>query len=307
MSDTIDIRAGFCAILGLPNAGKSTLLNAALGKKIAAVSPKPQTTRNRIVGIVNRPDAQVVFVDTPGVQHGHNALRKYMLDEALAAAVDCDVALLMLDASDPRQRAEDALERGAAVELWQALARLDAPAICALNKVDRLRDKALLLPWIESLSRLGRFEEIVPMSALRGTNVPELIAAIARQLPPGPRLFPEDMVTDRAESFLAAELIREQLYLQLGDELPYASAVVVEQFEERSGGDVAIYAVIYVERDSQRGIVVGRGGARIKEVGQRARAEIAKVLGCPVHVRLHVKVAPEWSSEPRGLRKMGYE
>jgi GTP-binding protein Era len=299
---------GFCAILGLPNVGKSTLLNRVLGLKLVAVSPKPQTTRNRILGVNNLPDAQIVFVDTPGIQSGHNALRKYMHDEALSAAGDCDLALLVLDATDPRQRSPETLGRGAAGELAEALALVDVPVIGALNKVDRLRDKTTLLPIIEALDASERFAAIVPISAQHGTGVDDLVRVIADRLPLGPRLYPEDMYTDRPERFLAAELVREQLFLQLGDELPYASAVLIDSYEERGDrGDVVIGASVFVERESQKGIVVGKGGARIREVGQRARAEIGNLLGCPVHLKLHVKVDPEWSQGAGGIRRMGYE
>ena len=308
MSDEPQVHAGFCAILGLPNVGKSTLLNRVLGVKLVAVSPKPQTTRNRIVGVKNLDDAQVVFVDTPGIQRGKTALRRYMRDEALAAAGECDLALLMLDMANPRQRSPEAIESGEAAELGEALSLVKVPAILALNKVDRLRDKKALLPIIDAFSRTERFRDIVPICARTGVGVDDLVRVVADHLPLGPRLFPEEMYTDRAERFLAAELVREQLFLQLGQELPYASAVIVERFvERRDKGDVTIDATIYVERDSQKGIVVGKGGARIRTVGEKARAEIARLLGCPVHLKLFVKVDPEWSQGERGLRRMGYD
>jgi GTP-binding protein Era len=301
-------RAGFCAILGLPNVGKSTLLNSVLGMKLVAVSPKPQTTRNRIAGVKNLAHAQLVFVDTPGIQQGHNALRRYMRDEALLAAGECDVALLLLDAADPRQRSPEALAAGDAAELGTALAGLAAPAVLGLNKVDRLKDKRLLLPMMEAFAASQRFAEIVPISATTGSGLDRLVEVIAGLLPEGPALFPEEMVTDRAERFLAAEFVREQLFLQLGAELPYASAVVVEEFaERRDRGDLFIRAAVFVERESQKSIVVGKGGSRIKEVGQRARAVIAEFLGCPVHLKLFVKVDPGWSEKQPGIKRMGYE
>ncbi len=313
--DPADARVGFCAILGLPNVGKSTFLNSVLGMRIAAVSHKPQTTRNRILGVKNllaaedEPAAQIVFFDTPGMQSGGSALRKFMRDEALAAATESDVALVMIDATDAGQRSPAALggsDEGSA--LAAALATVKAPALLAVNKIDRLGDKKELLPIIEAFSASGRYQEIVPISARDADGLDRILREIARRLPLGPRLFPEDMVTDRAERFLAGELVREQLFHQLGEELPYASAVVVESFEERpSRGDVIISAVVFVERDSQKGIVVGKGGARIKEVGAQAREAISQLLGCPVHLKLYVKVSKNWSRETKGIRNMGYE
>jgi GTPase len=304
------VHAGFCALVGLPNAGKSTLLNRVLGRNLVAVSPKPQTTRNRIVGVKNLadPPAQLALVDTPGLQRGHNALRKYMRDEALTAVAECDLALLVLDVGSRSQRDPNVLSSGPGKELLDAVAPLQVPVVLALNKVDRLPEKPALLPLLDRLAHSGRFAEIVPISAKTGLGVDALMRCVAQALPVGPPLFPEDMYTDRAERFLAAELIREQLFLQLGEELPYASAVVVEKFEERRHrGDLVISAVVFVERESQKGIVVGKGGARIKSVGQRAREQISNLLGCPVHIKLFVKVDPDWSSGVGGLRRMGYE
>ncbi len=309
---------GFCALLGLPNAGKSTLLNHILGRRLVAVSRKPQTTRNRILGVHNvtlparaeLPEApvQIIFVDTPGIQLGPGALRRFMRDQALGAAGDADVALLMVDLSDPEQRDPARFQARDAKALLDALAVSRAPLLVALNKVDTVRDKDALLPVLEAYGESGLGAEIVPISAKTGDGIGRLVDAIGRRLSVGPRLFPKDMLTDRAERFLAAELIREQLFRQLGQELPYATAVVVESLTERAErDDVVLSAVIYVERDSQKGIVVGKGGRRIKEVGQRARAAIGQLFGCPVHVKLFVKVATNWSRVERGIRDMGYE
>ncbi len=304
-------RAGICAILGLPNAGKSTLMNRVLGMRLVAVSPKPQTTRNRVLGVkntqVDEAVAQIVFVDTPGAQRGPGALRQYMREQTLAAAADCDVALLLLDAADPVQRAPHTMREGAAAALEELTRTVRAPMLLALNKVDRVA-KPTLLPVLEARNATGRFAELVPISALSGDGLDRLEGAIAGRLPEGPLLYPDDMVTDRAERFLAGELVREQLFRQLGDELPYAAAVVVEEFRERpERGDVVISAVVHVERESQKGIVVGKGGQRIKAIGTAGRAAIAQLLGCPVHLVLHVKVSPDWSSGAGGLRAMGYE
>lgn len=306
---TAPTRAGLCAILGLPNAGKSTLMNRVLGMRLVAVSPKPQTTRNRVLGVKNTDDksTQIVFIDTPGVQRGPGALRQFMREQTLAAAGDCDVALLLLDAADAVQRSPETMREGPAAALEELSRTIKAPMLLALNKVDRV-DKPALLPALAAWHETGRFRELVPISARTGDGVDRLEAAIAALLPEGPHLYPEDMVTDRAERFLAAELVREQVFRQLGDELPYAAAVMVEQWTERPDrGDVVIHAVIHVERPSQKAIMVGKGGARIKAIGTAGRQAISQMLGCPIHLVLHVKVSPDWSRAAGGLREMGYD
>lgn len=307
--------AGSCAIVGLPNVGKSTLLNRILGRRIAAVSPKPQTTRNRILGIhrgtvdsLDPPAVELCFVDTPGIQHGKGALRRFMRDEALDAAAQCEVALLMIDASDARGRNPGRLRDPDAAALIGALATV--PFIIALNKVDRVA-KPELLPlieaWVAFATAHGQVApDVVPIAGLHGDGIDRLIETIARRLPVGPMMFPPDMVTDRAEEFLASELIREQLYLQLGQELPYAAAVVIERFEERDAGDLGIDAYIAVERESQKAIVIGKGGTRIKELGIAARKAMSELFRCPVHLSLFVKIVPDWSTQDAGLRKVGY-
>jgi GTPase len=305
-------RAGTCAILGLPNAGKSTLMNRVLGMRICAVSPRPQTTRNRVLGVKNTSvgghPAQIVFLDTPGAQRGEgHALRRYMHEQTLAAAGDADVALLVVDATEREQTAPDRLAEADRRAIDEILATVKAPVVLALNKVDRVA-KPALLPMLEAWSARGGFEELVPISALNGDGVDRLEQVVAARLPEGPALFPEDMVTDRAERFLAGELVREQLFRQLGEELPYATAVVIDQFTERpEKADVVIAASIFVERESQKGIVVGKGGQRIKAIGEAGRVAISQLLGCPVHLLLHVKVAPNWSREGGGIRSMGYD
>ena len=304
-----EVRAGFCAIVGLPNVGKSTLLNRVLGRHLVAVSAKPQTTRDRIVGVhaIELPGeepghAQIAYVDTPGVQSGQGPLRRYMRDAALAAAADADVVLLLVDASDRRGRGPERLaepDAAALPEAWRS-----HPLIVALNKVDRVA-KPELLPLIEAWSKLRPDTEVVPISATQGENVDALERAIARRLPVGPPLFPEGMVTDRSPQFIAQEIIREQLYHQLGKELPYASAVQIETWNERRG-ELVIGAVIVVERASQKAIVVGKAGSRIKELGIAARTALAGALGKPVHLSLFVKVLEEWSREEKELAKLGY-
>ncbi len=306
-----------CSILGLPNVGKSTFLNQVLGMRLAAVSAKPQTTRNRILGVRNltlsetcpAPRAvQTIYLDTPGIQRGKGGLREFMRDEALAAAADCDVALLMIDVASPGQRTPTLLKESGAAALTEALEQVKVPVVLALNKIDKVADKERLLPIIEAFAADSSYAAVVPISASKGKNIEGLEREIGLLLPTGPKLFPADMYTDRAERFLAAELVREQLFRQLGQELPYATAVLIESFKERRDKqDVVIHAVVYVERDSQKGIVVGQGGARIKEVGVRARQAISQLLACPVHLKLHVKVSRNWTQTQQSLRAMGYE
>ena len=311
MSD--EIRAGFCAIVGLPNVGKSTLLNRLLGRRLVAVSAKPQTTRDRIVGVHTidlpgeTPDkAQIAYVDTPGVQDGRGPLRRYMRDAAIAAASDADVVLLLVDATDKRGRRPDRVAEADLAALGEASRA--HPMIIGLNKVDRV-GKPELLPLIEAWSSFAPGVEVVPLSATQGDNVVELERSIARRLPASPPLFPDDMVTDRSPQFIAQEIIREQLYHQLGKELPYACAVQVETWTEKpEKHEVTIGAVIVVERDSQKAIVVGRGGSRIRELGIAARQALVEALPNykNVHLSLFVKVLGEWSREETLLRRLGY-
>jgi GTPase len=309
---TDPVRAGFCAIIGFPNVGKSTLLNRMLGTHLAAVSGKPQTTRDRILGVhhidegVGDPalPAQIAFIDTPGMQDGQGPLRRYMRDEAVAAASECDVVLLVIDASDYKGRVPERLAEQDAALIAQAMRQ--HPCLVALNKVDKV-GKPELLPLIESWAKVASTGVVVPICASTGDNVDQLATAIALQLPVGPALFPSDMVTDRPERFVAAEIIREQLYHQLGKELPYACAVQIESWAERAHHkDVAISAVIVVERETQKAIVVGRAGSRIRELGIAARQALSASIGRPVHLKLFVKVVEEWSRMDASLRKLGY-
>jgi GTP-binding protein Era len=297
--------------VGLPNVGKLTLLNCIFGQHLAAVSAKPQTTRDRILGVhpVALPGevparAQIAYVDTPGVQDGRGPLRRYMRDAALTAASDCDVVLLVVDATDRRGRMPTRLADEDAAPLANAIRR--HPAVIALNKVDRVA-KPDLLPVLEAWGAFLPGADVLPISALAGDNLDALERAIAHHLPPGPALFPDEMVTDRSPRFIAQEIIREQLYHQLGKELPYACAVQIETWAERPGSpDLAIGAVVIVERDSQKPIVVGRGGARIRELGIAARAALGEALGRTVHLSLFVKVLAEWSQGEAALRRLGY-
>jgi GTP-binding protein Era len=305
-----EVRSGFCAIVGLPNVGKSTLLNRVLGRRLVAVSAKPQTTRDRIVGVhtIDLPGetperAQIAYVDTPGVQDGRGPLRRYMREASIAAASDADVVLLIVDALDRKGRMPERMSEADAVGLGDASKA--HPLIVALNKVDRA-GKPDLLPVIEAWNTAHPGVEVVPISAATGDNVDRLERVIAMKLPVGAPMFPPDMVTDRSPQFIAQEIIREQLYHQLGKELPYACAVQIETWTERKG-EVVIGAVIVVERDSQKPIVVGRAGSRIKELGIAARVAVAEALGKPVHLSLFVKVYEEWSRNERDIEKLGYK
>jgi GTPase len=309
MAETDQAHVGHCAIIGLPNVGKSTLLNRVLDMRLAAVSDKPQTTRDRILGVVNldAPPAQIAFVDTPGVQLGEGPLRGYMREQAHAAAGDADVVLVLVDGSRREQAMPGKLPPEAHGALEGALTQVRVPVVLGINKIDRVKDRAELFPMLEAYHQTGRFAEIVPLSAARGDNVQRLLQVIAGLLPLGVRPYPDDMVTDRSERFLAGELIREQLYHQLGDELPYAAAVEIETWEERpERGDVVIGAVIHVERAGQKQIVVGKGGARVREIGRAARAAVSDVLGRPAHLKLFVRVTEDWSRRTRNLRELGY-
>jgi GTP-binding protein Era len=306
MSD--EIRAGFCAIVGLPNVGKSTLLNRILDRHLVAVSAKPQTTRDRILGVhtFTPPEgvaAQIAYVDTPGVQDGRGPLRRHMREAALAAAAEADVVLLLIDATDRRGRMPARLAEADAVALGEASS--SHPIVIGLNKVDNM-PKLELLPVISAWADFAPGIDVVPISARTGDGIPTLERAIAERLPLGSALFPAEMVTDRSPEFIAQEIIREQLYHQLGKELPYACAVQIETWTEKTTAELAIRAVIVVERESQKAIVVGRAGTRIRELGIAARQAVGKALGKTVHLALFVKVLPEWSREEADLRQFGY-
>jgi GTP-binding protein Era len=300
---TVSTVAGTVAILGRPNVGKSTLLNALVGEKLAIVTPKPQTTRNRIVGVWNGPAGQIVFVDTPGVHGAKKALNRFMVQEALGAIDEVDAALLVVDATERRPGNEER-------EIIRALAASKRATVLAINKVDKVKDKGALLPLLAEWQQVADFRALVPISALKNTNTEPLIRELTALLPSGEPLYGPDMLTDRTERFLAAELIREQLFLAMRQELPYAVAIDIESWNERTRqdgtNDVVIEAYILVERDSQKSIVIGQGGAMIRDVGTKARAEISQLLGRPAHLKLEVKVDPEWSTSPAALARLGY-
>jgi GTP-binding protein Era len=309
------MRAGFIAIVGPPNVGKSTLLNRLLGQKIAIVAPRPQTTRNRILGVKNLSSAQLVLVDTPGLHQarGRSRLNRYMLEEARAAVAEVDALLVMVEA--PIGEAGRRVARGGyrlgpddalALETLRAAGK---PAVLAVNKIDLQRDKSLLLPLLEAWAKQEPLRALVPISAATGEGTDRLLDELVAICPEAPQpLFPEEMVTDRAERWLAGEMVREQVFLLTRQEVPYAVAVTVDAFEERpEKGDVMIHATIHVEKEPQKRILVGEGGRMVREIGARARREIAALLDCTVHLKLFVRVEPDWSERVAGLRKMGYE
>ena len=293
-----NFKSGFVAIVGAPNVGKSTLLNRMLGQKISITSRKPQTTRNRIVGIVDRPGSQMVFLDTPGIHRTGKPLNVRIVDVALAALADVDLVLVMTDASTRNTEAEQFLV--------QKLSAHKTPVILALNKIDQV-DKTVLLAQIDDWSRRFDFQAVVPISAVQGTQVETLIEAMEETLPAGPPMYPPGSLTDMPERFIAGELIREKVFRLTGEEIPYAIAVTVEDFkEEKPGRLIRINATIHVERNSQKGIVIGKGGRKLKEIGQAARAEIERMVGTQVFLKLFVRVQKNWSNDTKALKKFGY-
>jgi GTP-binding protein Era len=292
-------RCGFAAIVGRPNVGKSTLLNALLGRKISIVSPKPQTTRHRILGILTQPQLQIVFVDTPGL-HGdeRRVMNRYMNRAARASLSDADVNLFVVEALTWTDDDQRTLEH---------LRHCGRPIIVLINKVDKVFPKERLLSYIQELQLKGPFDDIVPISALKRDGLQQLADLIAPYLPESPPHFPEEQITDKSERFQAAEIIREKLTLRLRQELPYGITVEIERFELQEDGRLLIGAVIWVERAGQKAIVIGQGGERLKEIGRSARMELKNLFNRPVHLELWVKVKDNWSDSEVALRQLGYE
>jgi GTP-binding protein Era len=291
-------RCGFVALVGRPNVGKSTLLNTLVGAKVAIVSPKPQTTRTRLLGIKTFPQAQLIFVDTPGIhRHAGTLLNQRMVEAALTAVQDTDVAVFLLDAHRGLTPEDEAIA--------QRLSEVRAPVLIGVNKID-LVAKPALLPLLERVAALLPEREIIPLSAQSGENTQELVNAISAALPMSPALYPDDELTDQSERVIAQEMVREQLFLQTHQEVPYATAVVVEEFHEREDKPLlVIRAVIYVERSSQRAIIIGERGRRLKEIGQRAREQMEAFFACKVFLELFVKVVKDWTNKPRILHELG--
>lgn len=293
-----DFRCGYVAIVGRPNVGKSTLLNHILGQKLSITSRKPQTTRHRILGIVTRDNTQTVYVDTPGI-HGEErkAINRYMNRAATAALRDVDLVLFVVDAM--KWTPDDEL-------VVQKLKAVSVPVLLVINKVDEIADKDVLLPRIEELTKLYGFAEVVPVSALGGHNVSQLQEIVAKRLPLSPPFFREDQITDRSPRFLAAEIVREKVMRQLGDEVPYELTVEIEEFKQE-GKLKRISALILVERDGQKAIVIGDGGQRLKRIGTDARIDMEKFFGGKVMLSLWVKVKGGWSDDERALKSLGYD
>jgi GTP-binding protein Era len=296
-------RSGFVCILGRPNAGKSTLLNALVGEKLAIISPKPQTTRNRIQGVVHVPKskgkdgAQIVLVDTPGVHRPDSSLGRKMMVEVREALEGCDLVLVIMDVAhkfDPRDQFALDLLRGPKTK-----------AFLLLNKVDRIREKSKLLPLIEQYRKLYDFSEVIPISALKRKGLDTLLDKVICALPAGPAYFPEDQITDQPARFMAAEIIREQVLLNTSEEIPYATTVIVENFEE--GARLArVAATIYCEREGQKGILVGKGGKMLKKIGTSARLQIERMLGTRVFLELYVKAEPGWRDSRRFVEELDW-
>ena len=291
-------RAGFVALLGRPNSGKSTWLNRLVGEKLSIVSPRPQTTRNRITGIRNLPDAQVIFIDTPGLHAPTGKLGAFMRHTVERALEDVDVVCVVADVTEGRH--PDA-------ELLEMLRGHRGTTCCVLNKIDRLRDKSRLLPLIESWRAARQFDEIVPASALDGTNGDRLLPMIVAALPEHPPFFPADATSDQPETFYVAEVVREKLFLLTRAEVPYAVAVRVEELTERTDPEALyIRATIFVERDSQKAIVIGHGGSMLKRVGTDARRDLEAFFGIKVYLALGVQVRRQWRKDARALREFGF-
>ncbi|ABO50989.1 GTP-binding protein Era [Desulforamulus reducens MI-1] len=290
-------RSGFVALVGRPNVGKSTLLNKLVGQKVAIMSDKPQTTRHKIHSVLTRNDAQMVFLDTPGIHKPRHKLGEYMVDVALGALKEVDVALFLVEASEAPGPGDQYIA--------EQLKGIKTPVFLMLNKVDLIQREAVLERILQYKDLLP-FAEVIPVSALAGENVERLIDTIIKYLPEGPQYYPADMVTDRPERFIMAEIIREKVLHLTSEEIPHSVAVVVEQIKERNNGVVAVSAVIYTERDSQKAILIGKGGNMLKEVGRRSREEIENLLGSKVFLELWVKVKKDWRNKMTDIRNFGF-
>ena len=307
MSDSQAIsRSGFAAIIGRPNVGKSTLLNAVLGVKLAIVTPKPQTTRNRIAGIATYKDCQIVFLDTPGIHEPTSSLNRVMVDVALATLDEADIVLIMLDSHKVLRNPEGAIRANA--DILGRLKALAKPTLLLFNKVDLIK-KHELLPVLARFSEILPFQAVIPLSALKGDGVYIVLDETVKVLPPGDRYFPENQLTDRNRDFIISELVREKAFLYTQQEIPYAVAVSVDLVEERGEKRPFLYvsAVIHVERKSQKGMLIGRQGALVKRIGEEARHDIEAYLQQRIFLDLHVRVEKDWSRSMRGLKKVRFQ
>lgn len=296
MSDTPAVKSGIVALIGPPNVGKSTLLNSLLGQKISIVSPKPQTTRNRIVGVVNGPAYQIVLLDTPGIHKARDPLNIEMVKIALTTLAEVDAVVFMVDVTMPLPGKTPP----------DYLPKEGPPVVLVINKIDTV-GKEKLLPIITAYQGLYPFTAVIPLSALAGDGTELLVSELCRLLPVGPRLYPEEMPTDATERFIVAEMIREKIFLKARDEVPYSTAVTVESFkEDEANGLTTIHATIIVEKDSQKGIIIGKGGAMLKAIGQAARQDIEELLDQKVMLKLWVRVEKNWTKNPRILKELGF-
>jgi GTP-binding protein Era len=309
-----DHRAGFIALIGRPNVGKSTLLNRVLGMKLAAVSNKPQTTRNRIVGIHNAPGMQAVLIDTPGLHDAKSRLNRALVDTARSGLAEADVVCWLVDAEAAvkrQQASRPIVHKGHEVISQLIEGSQGDPDIIVLNKVDRFK-RGQVLPIIQAFHERFPTAELIPISALKGENVDRLMDAWRSRLPEGPPMYPEDQITESSERFLVTELIREKIFRSTHQEIPYATAVEVEKFEEKppqgdQRGVVVVYARIVVERSGQKGVIIGKGGQMLKRIGASARTDVEALLGTRVHLDLHVAVEKNWTENPRLLHELGIE
>ncbi|MEK6540456.1 MAG: GTPase Era [Deltaproteobacteria bacterium] len=293
----MSFKSGFVSIIGRPNAGKSTLLNSILGEKVVIVSEKPQTTRNKIRGIKNMENAQIVFLDTPGIHQAKGHLNEFMVKEAMSALEDMDIIIYLVEATG---KIKDELF------IIESLKKVRCPVLLGINKIDMVR-KDSILPLMDEYSSAYPFREIIPLSARKGEGMDELFRCIVELLPEGPKYFTEDILTDQTERFVVAEIVREKVFELTREEIPYSTAVIVERFKENPGkGIISISATINVERDSQKGIIIGKGGAMLKEIGTRARIDIERLLGTKVYLELFVRVRKDWTKDAKSLKEFGY-
>lgn len=295
------VKSGLVAIVGPPNAGKSTLMNKLLGQKISIVTPKPQTTRNRIAGILNSEDYQIVFLDTPGLHKSRDPLNIEMVRVAMDSLMDVDIVIFLVDVSLPLP---EKIKKEKQQEFLSYMEKIQCPAVMVLNKID-LVEREKLLPMIGSYSELYPFRAVVPLSALEGDGTDSLLTEIITLLPTGPRYFPEDIPTDASERFLCGEIIREKVFLLTSQEIPYSTAVLIDSFKEEKNRLITIHASIVLEKNSQKGIVIGKGGKKLKAIGIAARKDIETLLGEKVLLKLWVKVKKNWAQDGQFLKELG--
>ncbi|MBN2415068.1 GTPase Era [bacterium] len=296
MNETPVYKVGYAALAGRPNVGKSSLMNCFLNQKLAIVSPRPQTTRHRILGIMNGPDHQVILMDTPGLMEPQYLLQEAMAKTAVSAFGEADIVLLLLEATGINADDERVIE---------AVTQTGLPVLLVINKID-LVDRRTLLPLMQQLHEQGLYREIIPISALKRDGIEALQRTVITHMPAGEPFYPPDMITDEPERFFVSELIREKIFLQYGQEIPYATAVIIEEFKERPGRKDYINADVYVERSSQKAILIGKNGRALKRLGQSARQDIEEMLDRPVFLDLNVKVGKKWRRDPRMMKRLGY-